>query len=805
MIHQDTAYRRAQLPFLWGHRSRSQYRSQSRAQSHKQPRNHSWSHIVARSWAPALVLLCVFAWVLVAATAASAETVAEVPASETYPTTRSLIGTWDGVISIPGQSLELTLTFTADDEHDVRGTVDIPIQRAFDLALKDIEVDGTTVKFAFVAIPASVEGSIDAELAVISGTFHQSGLDFPFRAERRVEPVAEPVAESETELDADAQVESRTDQSAAQTATAVEDIEESAVQATEPAKGLSDEQLAQLEQFITDVLDAWDVPGLSLAIVQDGEIVLAEGYGLRDVEENLPVTPTTLFGIGSLSKAFTATTFQMLVEDDLLSWNQPVREVLPGFRLSDPFATEHSTALDFALHRSGLPRHDLIWIYQPDLDPEAVIGAAEHLDLVTGFRNGFIYNNFGYMILAQMIQKASGSSWQEAVTERILQPLGMNSTTLSTAAMQATDDYAHGYAAIDGRVERIPIEKFGTGDAAGSIHSNAVDMARWLLFQLKGGQIDDTQLISPLAFQQMHSPLIVMPGDAHPDINFASYGVGWMVDSYRGRVRVHHGGNTIGYSAQMSFFPAEGVGVVVLTNGLFTPLPFVVANHVSDIILGLEPNDWNGFYTAFKDLYIDEPGKEAGPGLQADRKEGTSPTHDLAEYAGLYEHPAYGALEITLADEGLVARYHVADIPLEHWHYNQFRGTLPFISFNPPFTFQIDETGDITSVRVRLEVTADPITFTRRPAIELRDEAYLEQFIGEYEVPGMTLDVTLKDGNLILTVPGQPPYTLEPVREGRFNFRDHDGFGVVFSMDDDGDVIGAVLIQPYGNIELKRK
>lgn len=666
-----------------------------------------------------------------------------------------LAGTWHGVIDIPGQPLEIILHFEAADDGASSGVADIPAQGASGLALKDIEFDDDVVRFAFSDISAAVEGTFVQDGVVFEGTFAQAGMEFPFRAARQA-----------------------------------------------AKSGPAPEQIDAIRSVVLRAMEHWSVPGVAVAVVQDGDVVLAEGFGLRDVEGGLPVTPTTLFNIGSSTKAFTSTAFQMLVDEGALRWDQPIRQLLPGFRLQDPIVTELITPLDFALHRSGLPRHDLLWLLKPQTDKAALVAAGEYLAPAADFRTTFLYNNFGYMLLGHLIEQTGGRSWEQFVRERILQPLGMNGTTFTMEAMRATDNYARGYATENGELTPISQPEFGAVAPAGAINSNAVDMAKWLMFQLNGGRVGHEQLVSEHGMKALQTPHLVIQGEGDEQIDFVSYGIGWFVDSYRGHYRVHHGGNTIGYSADVAFLPREGIGVAVLTNGLFTPLTGVIINAVLDTMLGLEPIDWIGRAIEREQFWA-----EASAAAQTDvgKRHGTSPSHDMAEYAGVYEHPAYGELTVTVVDHGLEVTYADTVLMLEHWHFDQFRGNLALFGIDIPFFFETDAAGEISRVRAGFEPMVEPIVFDRAADRRLQNEHYLRQFAGEYEYAGTMFAVTLEDNVLTLHVPGQPPYILAPMREAQFDFRDYDGFAVHFIFGEEGMVEKAILLQPQGNVELTRR
>lgn len=326
-------------------------------------------------------------------------------------------------------------------------------------------------------------------------------------------------------------------------------------------------------------------------------------------------------------------------------------------------------------------------------------------------------------------------------------------------------------------------------------------MAKWVLLQLNNGRVGDQQLVSPVGIALLHSPQIVIGGASYPEIRFFSYGQGWMSDSYRGFERIHHGGSTLGFNADVAMIPDEGIGVIVLTNAVNTPAPSILVNLILDTLLELDPIDWSERYMAA----YEASGSVAASTIAEDRKEGTRPAHELEEYTGLYGHPAYGLVRIDLVDGQLVATYYETVIQLEHWHFEQFRGLLhPLVPIEVPFFFHTDASGNVSRVDIGFEVTADPIPFTRRPDEGWSDRSYLQQFVGDYSLMGQTIHFSLQGETLIMTIPGQPAYRLVPVREGRYEMENLPGFAVEFIYGAEGVVEKALLIQPHGNVELLR-
>ncbi len=357
------------------------------------------------------------------------------------------------------------------------------------------------------------------------------------------------------------------------------------------------ELIPQIRKFIQTAMKEMGVPGLALSIVERNRIILCEGFGLRDVEKKLVVTSKTCFILGSTTKAFTTLAIAMLVDGGKLNWDDPVRKYLPEFALKDEWATLRCTPRDLVTHRTGLPRHDLVWS-GASLSPEEIIRVLSFLEPSRDFRIAYQYNNLMYIATGVLISRVAGLPWEEFLKHRIFSPLGMKSSGCSVEEYLASNEYCFAYRQEGEKLEAIafptPDKKILYGPrASGSVFSTAEDMAKWLLFHLNEGKVEDKQIISVARLKEMHSPQIIRPvnPDEAPDIDHPSYGLGWMIDSYRGHYRVHHGGSTMGFSSYVAFFPRKKFGVAILTN-LNSNLPALVSNYVSDLALGLKPIDW---------------------------------------------------------------------------------------------------------------------------------------------------------------------------------------------------------------------
>ena len=407
-----------------------------------------------------------------------------------------------------------------------------------------------------------------------------------------------------------------------------------------------------LDAFIAQSLGDWQVPGAAVAVVKDGVAVYARGFGLRDVDKKLPVTPDTVFAIGSCTKAFTAAALALLTDQGTISLDTPARDIMPGFRMYDDYATAHVTLRDMLLHRTGLPRYDALMAMRPDISRDEAVGLLRHLPPNKELRAGFEYNNLMYVAAGRLAEVVSGQSWETRVAQRLLAPLDMTATSFSPQTVQASPDFARPYGLRRGKIAEIPFADIGPYGPAGAMSSSAMDMARWLAFHLQDGRVGDEALITKTAMTEMHTPQIITPrGQPNPEIPFGGYGLGWGVTAYRGRLLVLHDGEIDGFKALASFMPDDGLGVVVLSNRAGTPLPEILAFQIYDRLLGLSPFPWAERAKADR-----SGGTQARPAMALAAPEHPAPpTHELSAYAGSYRHPAFGEVRIEHRESGLVA------------------------------------------------------------------------------------------------------------------------------------------------------
>ena len=474
-------------------------------------------------------------------------------------------------------------------------------------------------------------------------------------------------------------------------------------------------RLKGFEPFVNATLAEFKVPGVAIAVVKDGKLLYAQGFGFRDVRAGLKVTPRTLFGIGSCSKAFTAVTMGLLIDEGKLDWGRPVRDYLPAFQLSDAMASEMMTPRDLVLHRTGLPRHDKVW-YKSPLSRKELFDRLRYLDFSRGIRDVYQYNNLMFMAAGVLVEAVAGMPWEDFARRRVLEPLGMSGTNFSVEDSRKSADFACPYQTIGGEVQLIPFCNVDAIAPAGAINSSASDMARWILLNLnKGlyGEKLDRRLISESVLAQIHTPQIMIPEEQkYDELFYGSYAMGWRVNSYRGHPLVYHGGSIDGFTALVSMLPKDNIGLVVLNNLESGPINYILAYNIYDRLLGLKPVDWTARTRA--DLAL---GKAAADKAKADRdkerKPGTEPTHPLKDYTGDFDHPAYGRISVRLDGDGLSADFHSLTYGLTHFHYDTFELHNDLASIDAPVMFLMDGRGDIGSLEIRLEPAVKEIVFKR--------------------------------------------------------------------------------------------
>ena len=470
--------------------------------------------------------------------------------------------------------------------------------------------------------------------------------------------------------------------------------------AIDPSLARAADPFTGIDPYIDAVLETWQVPGLAIAVVKDGEIVLARGYGLCEIGTDRKVTADTPFDIASCEKSFVAACVAMLVEEGKLRWDDPVAKHLPEFELADPFLTEHITLRDLLCHRTGLRRADLLG-EATRFDPSEVLRRLRYLEPIAELRTKFIYNNHMYTVLSEVVARASGQSYQQYVADHIFRPLDMQSTT-TTVSDLPPNQIARRHWRGDAGIVAQPV-----GEA---MFSTVRDMAHWLQFQLSEGMYDGQRLLRAGTIREMQAMQFSVPIRSRSNDNvyaahFLGSGLGWQIQDYRGHKIVSHGG---AWGSKVAMVPDLDLGVVVLSNLDLEHLATLLMHDVCDAYLIGPEATWNPDKWETGWLRIEPPGNafrprdEARARLQELRKTDTTPSLPLDKYAGTFHSDLYGQLVVHRDAEKLFVTLGEFTTELSHWEDDSFYVRSPTrLTYDWLLTFGVPNNGETTEVTLK--------------------------------------------------------------------------------------------------------
>jgi CubicO group peptidase (beta-lactamase class C family) len=437
------------------------------------------------------------------------------------------------------------------------------------------------------------------------------------------------------------------------------------------------------DAYVERVMERFEVPGLSVAIVKDGEVVLTKGYGVRRLGATDPVDARTLFGIASNTKLFTATALGILVEDGKLEWDAPVVRYLPDFQMYDPWVTRHITVRDLLVHRSGLGlgAGDLMFWPPSTFTRPELVERLRYIPPATSFRSAYAYDNVLYPVAGEVVAAVSGMSWEDFIAARIFAPAGMTGSDVRLSHPDVVANAAMTHARVDGRVRAVSPYLGDAVNPAGGIFSNAEDMARWVMVQLDSGRVaDGGRVYGGGVTRELWKPVTPIDfGDPPEELaplrhDFQFYALGVGVRDYRGRRMLTHTGGLPGYVSQVAFIPDLDVGVVVLTNQESGEAFNAITYEVLDHYMEAPEWDWLAAFGAVKERG-DAALARFEAATTAERDETSTPSLPLARYAGTYRDAWYGDIDIAQDGDGLSIDFtRNPDLIGEvvHWQYDTF-------------------------------------------------------------------------------------------------------------------------------------
>jgi CubicO group peptidase (beta-lactamase class C family) len=405
-------------------------------------------------------------------------------------------------------------------------------------------------------------------------------------------------------------------------------------------------------------------------------VIYLKGHGVKELDKKDPVTPDTVFPLASCTKAFTTTAMAMLVDEGKVRWDDPVRKHVEFFHLSDPSADALVNLRDLVSHRTGVGTHELLW-YRSPWSQEEIIRKIGKVKLEYPFRSGFRYQTTMFTTAGWAVGHASGTSWADFVQKRILDPLEMKNTTLTTTEALKSSDHASPHRRDgDGQVVLIPWYRMDKPEPAGSVNSCARDLCKWIRSQLGDGTVAGKRIVSEKNLQETHTPqnIIHLEGNArdmNPDTIQLSYGMGWVIQDYRGHLQVSHAGAIDGFRAHITLIPKAKIGIVLLNNLDHTQMNLALSNSIVDLLLGLPKKDWNT-YLGEQVRKEEVAARERLLEREKMRRTGTKPTLPLKEYTGSYDDPAYGIAKISMDNGQLIWKWSTFANKLEHFQDDTF-------------------------------------------------------------------------------------------------------------------------------------
>ncbi len=576
-----------------------------------------------------------------------------------------------------------------------------------------------------------------------------------------------------------------------------------------------DNRFDGLDATFEKVLKDWNAAGFAVVVVEKNKIVYSKGFGFRDVEKKLPVTPNTLFAIGSCTKAFTASLMGLLQKEGKVDLDKPARTYLPSLQFYNNEMNNGVTVRDMMSHRTGLPRHDYSWYLFTTSSRDSIIQRIQYQQPTFALRDKWQYNNFMFLAQGSIAEKTTSKSWEQNIKEAFFAPLEMKRSNFSVVDLQKDADASLGYGLKkDSIIKKLPYYNIDAMGPAGSINSSVTELSRWVMTWINGGKWGTKEII-PAAYltEAISTQAIIgagLPSKEKPDVYFSTYGFGWFLSSYRGHYRVEHGGNIDGFSANVSFFPTDSIGIIVLSNQNGSRVPTIVRNMISDRMLKVTPYSWNADF--LKDAKkAKEAAAEAKKTVVAMARFST-PTHSLKEYEGTFAQPGYGKITIVAKDDSLFAKMGEKVLWLKHDNYDVFDffemvngEELDTASTGPiRMQFLLSKKGDVDRIAIDLEAALEPLVFTRQLQAKPISVAELEKYVGDYSLSGIDIKVSIKNKTLYMLVPGQPEYELVPTEKNKFGLKTLNGYSVLFGIED-GKVTSVTLMQPNGNFKAVKK
>lgn len=440
-----------------------------------------------------------------------------------------------------------------------------------------------------------------------------------------------------------------------------------------------DKKVQEFEAYILKGMREWEIPGLAVAVVKDGQVLMAKGYGVRELGKPVPVNTQTLFACASTTKAMTAACMGMLVDEGKINWDDRVIAYLPEFQLNDPYTTRELRIRDLFIHNSGVGNADFLWSAM-NIPTDEVLRKMREVPPSYSLRGSFIYQNIMYAAAGEVIGKVSGMPWYAFMRERLFKPLGMNRTYPFLREVINDNNHTQPHYKVEGKIIVIEHSSADAVGAAGSVWSCIEDMARWVRCMLDSGKYEGGRLLSPSTWTELFKPQTLVPASQfYPTAriikpNWMTYSLGWFQHDYKGKKVNFHTGSLAGAIAIHGQLPEEKLGIYVFGNLDHAELRHALMYKAFDLFALGGNIDWSA---EFLQLYkgIETENEKRVKDFENKRVAGTKPSLPLDAYTGKYVSSLFGELIISREGDELVAVLNnFVRARFTHWHYDVFRG-----------------------------------------------------------------------------------------------------------------------------------
>jgi CubicO group peptidase (beta-lactamase class C family) len=462
-------------------------------------------------------------------------------------------------------------------------------------------------------------------------------------------------------------------------------------------------QLKEFDAYVEKSRVEWQVPGMAVAVVKDGKVIFAKGYGVRQLGTKNMVDTQTLFACASTTKAMTAACMGILVDEGKVKWDDTVIKYLPEFQLADPYVTRELKIRDLFTHNSGVGNTDFLWSVM-NIPSDEVLRKMQQVEPSYSLRSSFIYQNIFYLAAGKVIERLSGQKWEDFIQARIFQPLKM-ARTFSTSKKAQDPNHSKPHYMVNGLIKAIEPTSADEIGPAGSVHASIEDMGKWMACMLDSSKYDGGRLLKASTWKELFKPQVLVPANEfYPTMqlikpNWTTYGLGWFQHDYKGKKINYHTGSLAGEVAIHAQLPDSKLGVYVFGNYDHAEVRHALVYKTFDLFALGGNRDWS---TEFLKLYtgLKQQGEKEEKNFEAKRVANTNPTKPLEEYAGKYTDPLYGELEITASNGALkFTANNFLKATLSHWHYDTFRGMYEKDWYgNALANFCLDTSGKIEKV-----------------------------------------------------------------------------------------------------------